>query len=85
MQSFTVTVVVPPRLANSTLNGDNLTFTWMSALGQLYQVEYKDDLTDLQWTLSGAALTGTGGPLNSTNSITGSPRRFYRLRLLAPN
>ncbi len=84
-QSFTVTVVVPPSLASLSLNGSNLTFTWMSALGQLYQVEYKNDLTDPQWTPSGAALTGTGGPLNSTNGITGSPRRFYRLRLLSPN
>jgi hypothetical protein len=82
-QSFTVTVVVPPTLANVTLNGGDLTFTWMSAPGQLYQVEYKNDLTDPQWIPIGAVLTGTGGALNFTNNVTDSPRRFFRLRVLS--
>jgi hypothetical protein len=81
-QSFTVTVVAPPTLANFALNNGNLTFTWMSAPGQFYQVEFKADLTDAQWIPIGAVMMGTGGPLNFTNSVTSSPRGFYRLRVL---
>ncbi|HEX5221186.1 MAG TPA: lamin tail domain-containing protein [Verrucomicrobiae bacterium] len=82
-QSFTVIVVPPPTLANFTLNGDHLTFSWMSVPGQFYQVEYKDDLNDAEWIPLGAAMMGTGGPLNINSSITNSPRRFFRLRVLS--
>ena len=54
----------------------------MYAPGQFYRVEYKNDLTDSQWIPAGPVMMGTGGPLNFTNSVTSSPRRFYRLRVL---
>jgi hypothetical protein len=82
-QGFTVVVVLPPTLNNYTLSGSNLNFSWLSVPGQFYQVEYKNDLTDPQWTPTGAVLIGTGGLLNSTNPITSSPRRFFRLRVVS--
>jgi hypothetical protein len=78
-QSFTVIVVLPPTLAGATLNGSELTLSWWSVPGQLYQVAYKDDLNDPEWEPLGSALAGTGGQLSITNNLSSSPQRFYRL------
>lgn len=81
-QTFSVTVVVPPTLGGFSLVGNNLTFSWMSAPGQMYQVEFKNELTDPVWLPAGGVQVGTGGTLDFTNNITSAPRRFFRLRVL---
>jgi hypothetical protein len=81
-QSFTVIVVLPPTLAGATLNGSELTLSWWSVPGQMYQVEYKDDLNDPEWEPLGSVMAGTGGQLSITNDLSSSPQRFFRLRVL---
>jgi hypothetical protein len=60
----------------------NLVLSWSSAVGQSYQLEYKDDLGVPSWTPSGGTIPGTGGMLSLTNDFTGSLQRFYRLHVL---
>jgi hypothetical protein len=81
-QSFTVIVVLPPTLAGATLNGTELTLNWWSVPGQMYQVEYKDELDEPEWKPLGSVMAGTGGQLSITNNLSSSPQRFFRLRVL---
>lgn len=83
-QPFTVAVVPPPVLGNLALGGGRITFSWPTAQGQGYRVEYKDDLMDALWFVPpDGAYTGTGAPLSFTNWLDeDTVRRFFRIRLV---
>jgi hypothetical protein len=63
-------------------SGTNLWLAWPGVAGQTYQLEYKDDLAAPAWTPLGGPLTGTGGPLLTTNNFDAPAQRFFRLRLV---
>jgi hypothetical protein len=81
-QTFTVTVVLPPAFQDLSLTGSQLAFSWPSLAGQLYQLEFKGDLTEPLWTPLGAPVLGTGALLTMTQDVTAAPQRFYRIRLV---
>ena len=60
----------------------NLVLSWEGVAGELYQVEYKDDLRSTDWTALGNPMTGAGAVLSFTNDFSLSTQRFYRLRIL---
>ncbi len=64
------------------ISGANLMLNLPSVAGQIYQVEYKDDLTAPAWTPLGNPVTGTGGSLAITNNFGASSQRYFRLRLV---
>ena len=64
--------------SSPTIVSNSLALQWPSVVGQLYSVEYKEDLNTTNWTTEAqinAALTHVTSltTLNSTN-------KFYRLR-----
>jgi hypothetical protein len=61
--------------------GADLVMSWLSVPGQMYQIEYKDDLNANAWTPLGSPLAGNGDLLTVTNSLSSSPQRYYRLSL----
>ena len=63
-------------------SGTNLTFSWPTLQGQIYQPEYNDDLITTNWVPIGAPLTGTGGIVVFTNDLT-NLQRFFRLVILS--
>jgi hypothetical protein len=67
---------------NIQISGTNLFLNWPGVAGQIYQLEYKTNLTDPAWTPLGSPVTGTGGALMLTNNFGGSLQRFYRLQLV---
>ena len=79
--SFSASVALPVPLKVQ-LSGTNLLFNWTGVAGQTYQLEYKNNLTDPDWTPVGNAVTGTGGTLLLTNSPIAAPQRFFHLRLV---
>ena len=79
--SFSASVPLPVPL-NIQTSGTNLWLTWPGVAGQTYQLEYKDDLTVPAWTPLGSPVTGTGGPLATTNNFGVAAQRFFRLRLV---
>jgi len=79
-QSFLVTVLPPP-LQSVSLSGNRFSLSWLALSNCPYQVEYKGSLTDANWTPLGPPLTGAGGPLSTSDSLT-STQRFYRLRVI---
>lgn len=81
-QSFMITVFPPPQLLNLTRTGNQFSFSWLGVPGQTYQPEYKDDLGTASWTTLGPPLPGMGTSLSLTNTISDSPQRFFRIRVL---
>jgi subtilase family serine protease len=59
-----------------------VTFTWNSLTSIMYQVQYKTNLLQTNWTNLGAVITATNFTVTATNSIGPDPQRFYRLQLL---
>jgi hypothetical protein len=62
---------------------NNLKFTWNAMTGLVYQVQFKTNLLQANWTVL-KSVTATNTPITfvDTNPITGSPQKFYRLLLL---
>jgi hypothetical protein len=82
-QSFTVTVYPPPRLQALSLDATRLSLGWLALAGQVYQLEYKNDLNDPLWLPLDVPVSGAGTFLSLTNQLSsGAPRRFFRLRVL---
>ncbi len=55
--------------------------------GKVYQLEYKDSLTDAAWTTLSGTYTGDGSTFNVTFSpadLGGATTRFYRVRVTGP-
>jgi hypothetical protein len=64
------------------LTGNQLVFSWPSAAGGKYQLEYKTNLTDPSWLAESGPFSGTGSSLMYTNSLGAWAQRFFRLKLL---
>ncbi len=82
-KTFSVIVQPPLQFASITANGNVVNFTFASLLGQTYQLEYKNNLSDPQWTLLGTPVAGTGGPLALNDNSPLPMQRFYRLVVTA--
>jgi hypothetical protein len=79
--NFSASVPIPTPLDIQT-SGANLILSWTGIAGQIYQLEYTDDLSSPTWTPLGSPVTGNGGTLTATNSFGASAQRFFRLRLV---
>ena len=64
-------------------SGTNLTFSWPTFQGQMYQPEYNNDLGTTNWVAIGAPIAGTGSVVVLTNDLSAA-QRFFRLKLLLP-
>ena len=83
-KTFSVIVQPPLQFGSITPNGNAINFTFNSLPGQSYQLEYKDNLSDSQWTLLGSPAAGTGGPFNLADNAPPPSQRFYRLVVTSP-
>ena len=62
---------------------NNLRFSWNALTGLVYQVQFKTNLLQAVWfTNASVTATNTAVTFVDTNSVTGSPQKFYRLLLL---
>jgi hypothetical protein len=68
---------------DAAIYGTNFILSWPSVSGQLYQIEYKDDLGAANWAPLGSPIVATGAPILLTNNPASPTERFYRLRALA--
>jgi hypothetical protein len=70
--------VTPPAL-NAQISGNELLLNWQTVLGQSYQIEYKNNLTDPVWTPLGAPISGTDGFISISNNVSLFAQRFFRI------
>jgi uncharacterized repeat protein (TIGR03803 family) len=73
---------VPPVLTGATLSNSTLLLTWSAETGVSYQLQYICGLNSTNWINLGSVLTATGATLSTTDSVTNSPCRYYRVMLL---
>jgi hypothetical protein len=60
--------------------GGNIVLSFATESGVSYQVQYKDTLTDANWSNLGSAVVGNGAIRSVTDPTVGS-KRFYRLQI----
>jgi hypothetical protein len=82
--SATAQAVLKPVTMTAQSFGTNVVLTWPGLTGQMFQVQYKTNLTDSIWLPLSAPVQGTGAVLSLTNNLGGAPQRFYRLAILPP-
>src|SRR5438045_3915021 len=73
-------VLFPPLISSVNVAGTAFNFSFSTRVGFTYTVEYKNILTDLNWTTL-EVRTGTGGALPASDITTSTPTRFYRVRV----
>jgi Bacterial Ig domain len=78
-------LVIPapaPAIQRVFRSGNTINFSWGSAVGHGYQVQYKTNLTQTGWLNLGSPITALGTVTTSSDTIGPGPRRFYRIGLL---
>jgi uncharacterized repeat protein (TIGR03803 family) len=71
-----------PAFQAETLTKGTLSLTWTTEAGGMYQLQYNSNLSSSNWINLGSLFTATGATLNTTDSVTNGPQRFYRVVLL---
>jgi hypothetical protein len=91
VQSFTTLSPTPPPpalLASGVTISDGVpSFGFTASPGCKYRLDYKNALTDADWTVGDWSTNLTSGPLSMTLtdlSAVGQPQRFYRLEAANP-
>ena len=83
-KTFTIIVnsAVELRLTSITFSADEVvTLGWTSQAGRTYRVDYKDDLSRTNWNTIGD-FNATDSATSVTNSVLGTPQRYYRIQQL---
>ena len=72
----------PPVFKTPTETPGAFTLSWSTLAGLAYQVQYKTNLSSLNWINLGASMTATNGGMNVSDVVPPGPQRFYRVVLL---
>jgi len=81
-ETFTIFVIAPPQITQTTLSGQSFTFVWLTTPGHTYRVEFKDDLNAASWTPLTTDMIANNGSLSAIVDVTGATQRFYRILLV---
>jgi subtilase family serine protease len=86
LDDISVTPIALPNFQTSVAAANAFKLTWGAVTGLVYQVQYKTNLLQANWSNLGGPITATGATLtiSDTNALILSPRRFYRLMLSSP-
>jgi hypothetical protein len=77
---FTASFPAPWPISSIQKVGSNIQIMFPSALNHTYQVEFKDDLTTLDWSPLGSPYNGTGSTITATDIGGGGlTKRFYHV------
>jgi hypothetical protein len=77
--SSVVTLNVVYFYASIAQNGATVTFTWPTAPGISYQVQYTTNLSSFNWMNLGAPITASNTMTSASNDLGPDPQRFYRI------
>jgi Tol biopolymer transport system component len=61
------------------ISGQGAVITWPAAVGNTYQVQYKNDLNDSAWQILNASVTIEGNQAYVRDASGPGPQRFYRI------
>jgi hypothetical protein len=72
-------MLVPPLTLKGVLSGGNINLSFLTQTGFSYQIQYKNDLSDANWSNLGNAVAGDGTTKSVSDPTAG--KRFYRLQV----
>jgi hypothetical protein len=75
-------VVSPPVIQSITVSGDEAVLTWGSVSGHAYRVQFVNSLEAASWTDISPDIVASSSTVSTTNTLSGSAQRFYRIRAL---
>jgi hypothetical protein len=81
-RQFTVTVLSRPIIQTITFYNGVATITWSSVSGQVYRLQYLDDLLLTNWAALGTDVTASASLTTDTDSTAPAAERFYRVMLV---
>jgi len=71
-----------PDIQRATKSDSTFTLSWSALMGRGYQVQFKADLTQTNWTNSGGPRTATKTTMTTSSNVDADPQRLYRVVLL---
>jgi hypothetical protein len=80
-QTF-ITDTLPLAVQAVTQTNGTIVFTWSSRIGNVYQLQYKTDLSSTNWIDLGGPITATDVSVSVSDVIGSDAQRFYRIELL---
>ncbi len=84
-QSVTIAVVAAPIMITVQKTAGTALVFWRSAIGKHYQLQFKNDLADPNWTSIGGPLAASAFVTSEPDSTLGTEQqRFYHVILLDP-
>ncbi len=83
LDDISVVAVPPPLLYPPGVMGGAVNLSWSSTAGLNYQVQYKTNLTQPNWSNLGGLTNAAGNSVSfsDTNGVANSPQRFYRVQM----
>lgn len=72
--------IANPVSLEATLVGGNIVLSFATDSGFSYQVQFKENLTDANWSILGSAVVGNGASRSVTDPVV-LGKRFYRLQI----
>ncbi len=78
-----IPAAAPAPTLSASVSGGKVTIVFPTRTGSTYQVQYKNNLTEVSWTSLGSAITGTAATQSVQDSSAGTSR-FYRLQISTP-
>jgi hypothetical protein len=77
-KSFVVTVVAPP-LQSISLSNNVVTIAWSAIAGEVYRVQYSEELPGTNWIDLPPDVTAPGSVASKDDSLGSAAQRFYRV------
>jgi hypothetical protein len=81
-RQFTITVLSRPTIQTITFYNGVATITWSSISGQVYRLQYLDNLTATNWSSLVTDVTASADVVTESDSSTPAVQRFYRVMLV---
>jgi hypothetical protein len=75
---FSIAVLARPSIVSAAVSGGDFTMTWSAIPGQTYRVQFKNNLTDANWSSLVPDVTASLATA-SINDPVGAAQRFYRV------
>jgi hypothetical protein len=71
----------PSPAIKASRSGVNIVISFPTMSGYSYQLQYKNNLTDVTWTSLGSAIAGNGLVESASDSTVGTGHRFYQVQV----
>ncbi len=78
--NFYLLAPIAPVMLDTLINGQSIKLTFPTLTGLKYQVQYKDNITDANWTNLSGVISGNN-TVQSVNDSAGASNRFYRVQI----